>query len=152
MENGLCYLPDFLLHGIADLGGDDLYVEVKGQMNDSDASKIKSFVREGGLTKHEKNPVLVVGNVPRGEGISDIIQDIFQRGYDDRNTRWPNEFNFETITGDYLAVYPGVDSSGTFRLFKDTERSVRLMDRKATEKIYAAARQARFEHGETPKV
>lgn len=40
LENGLMYLPDFLLHGVDGRDGGDLFVEVKGKMTDMDARKI----------------------------------------------------------------------------------------------------------------
>lgn len=48
LGNGLYYLPDFLLHGVTinhayHAKGQDLYVEVKGQMTDRDAAKINRF-------------------------------------------------------------------------------------------------------------
>ena len=52
LGNGLYYLPDFLLHGVTVNHGCfekncDIYVEVKGQMNDVDAEKIKRFYAAG---------------------------------------------------------------------------------------------------------
>ena len=52
LGNGLYYLPDFLLHGVTINHGYfkkncDIYVEVKGQMNDADAEKINRFYAAG---------------------------------------------------------------------------------------------------------
>src|ERR1035437_1152321 len=47
LGNGLKYLPDFLLHGVDGRASGDLYVEVKGNMDDYDAIRIKRFVELG---------------------------------------------------------------------------------------------------------
>ena len=74
LGNGLYYLPDFLLHGVAGRSGEDLYVEVKGRMTDEDAEKIKRFADQG-------NPVLIVGKLPEGDREYDISEDISYRAY-----------------------------------------------------------------------
>ena len=62
----------------------------------------------------------------------------------------PPYYNFETIDGDYFAAYPGIDKHGIFTLFGDDSSYTWSMNEKATECAYRMARQARFEHGETP--
>ena len=52
LDNGLLYLPDFLLHGVDGRDGGDLFVEVKGKMTDRDAQKINSFVNMGFFLIH----------------------------------------------------------------------------------------------------
>ena len=52
LGDGTYYLPDFLLHGVTVNHATyaencDIYVEVKGQMNDADADKIKRFAEAG---------------------------------------------------------------------------------------------------------
>lgn len=71
--------------------------------------------------------------------------------YDDHH-EWPNAFNFETVDGDYFAAHPGIGKDGTFQLFGDDSTYFWDMNKWATERAYRTARQARFEHGETPKV
>lgn len=140
LGNGLYYLPDFLLHDVAGRSGGDLYVEVKGQMNDLDAAKINRFVELG-------NKVLIVGNIPDGDSADDIAAYISDKGYDDHHG-WPNEFNFRTIDGDYFAAHPGINREGRFELFGDDGTYLDYQNDSATEQAYRLARQARFEHGE----
>lgn len=143
------YLPDFILHNVTGRVNGDLYIEVKGQMNDQDAKKIKSFVKAGidkaGLST--KTPVLIVGDVPRGNNIYEMIDCMFKAAHKDERL-WPNCFNFKTIDGDDLAAYPGVNHEGEFEIFDDTMGCIDKMNKTATERAYRYARQSRFEHGE----
>jgi hypothetical protein len=150
LGNGLMYLPDFLLHGVDGRVDGNLFVEVKGQMTDLDAVKINRFY-ELGQDNHDASgesmtAILVVGSIPRGAGISEILWHIKNEAYFD-NRNWPNKFNFETIDGDYFAAYPGINHQGRFELFGDDSSYLCDMDLKATERAYRTARQARFEHG-----
>lgn len=160
LGDGLLYLPDFLLHGVTVNHGlfqrnCDIYVEVKGVMNDLDAEKIKRF-HEAGYENDEdfgvsKTAVLVVGNIPDGEDMQVILDNMQSEAYRE-HTGWPNFYNFETIDGDYFAAYPGVDKRGTFTLFGDDCNYLWSMHSGNTERAYRLARQARFEHGETPRI
>jgi len=155
LGNGLMYLPDFLLHGVDGRDGGDLYVEVKGQMTDADAEKINRFYEMGkddpDANGKSKTAILVVGNIPSGADINEILWCIESEAYDD-NGNWPNKYNFETIDGDYFAAYPGINYKGKFELFGDDSTYLCDMDSRATEKAYRAARQSRFEHGERPRM
>lgn len=160
LGDGLYYLPDFLLHGVTVNHGYfkkncDIYVEVKGQMNDADAEKINRFYAAGYPEDNDwgvsKTAVLVVGNIPDGETISEILDNLQTAAYDDHGD-WPNSFNFSTVDGDYFAAYPGVDKRGRFNLFGDDSSYLWSMNGTATEKAYRMARQARFEYGETPRI
>ena len=159
LGDGLYYLPDFLLHGVTVNHGYfrkncDIYVEVKGQMNDSDAEKINRFYAAGYPEDSDwgvsKSAVLVVGNIPDGETMSDILDSMHTAAYDDHKD-WPNLYNFSTVDGDYFAAYPGVDKRGRFNLFGDDSSYLWSMNSTATEQAYRKARQARFEFGETPR-
>jgi hypothetical protein len=159
LGNGLCYLPDFLLHNVTVHHGTyrrgcDIYVEVKGVMTDEAALKIKRFA-ESGMPEEEcdlsKTPVLVVGNIPDGETIYGILDSLSREAYNDHG-EWPNFYNFETVDGDYFAAYPGVDRNGYFELFGDDSGYLSYMDNDKTLQAYTLARQARFEFGETPAV
>ncbi|MDB2127492.1 hypothetical protein [Enterocloster clostridioformis] len=155
LGNGVYYLPDFLLHDVTVNHGlfkrhCDIYVEVKGVMTDEDAKKIIRF-SDLGYDEDEgvsMTAVLVVGNIPEGDTMRDLIwnmQDIAYSGT-------PAYYNFETVDGDNFAAYPGIDKHGTFTLFGDDSSYLWSMNEKATERAYRLARQARFEHGETPRV
>lgn len=153
LGNGVMYLPDFLLHGVAGRDGGDIFVEVKGQMTDSDAEKINLFARQGMENDDHygksETAILVVGKIPDGDSINDITQYISEKAYDDHGN-WPNEFNFETIDGDYFAAHPGINHEGKFELFGDDSSYLEDMNPRATERAYRLARHARFEHGESP--
>lgn len=154
LGNGLMYLPDFLLHGVDGRDDGDLFVEVKGKMTDIDADKINRFVQLGSKNADQngkyETAILVVGKIPNGDSIDDITQYISKKAYDDQGN-WPNEFNFETIDGDYFAAHPGINHDGKFELFGDDSSYLAYMNRAATERAYRLARHARFEHGETPR-
>lgn len=150
LENGLFYLPDFLLHGVDGRDGGDLYVEVKGVMTDEDALKIKTFATDGVEGRIDKYPhaTLVVGRIPDGEDIDDIDDYVEDVGYQADHGICP--FNFETIDGDYFVAHPGINLHGRFELFGDDGSYLCARDPIATERAYRVARQARFEHGEAP--
>lgn len=156
LGSGLYYLPDFLLHGVAGRAAGDLYVEVKGNMTDIDALKINRFFEMGNSNSNviEKSDtsVLVVGDIPRGEDIMDIIDDVGRRAYDSDKDGWPYEFNFQTIDGDHFGAHPGVNEKGKFELFGDDFNYLCGIDVGKTMYAYRLARQARFEHGETPRI
>lgn len=127
LGNGLYYLPDFLLHGVTINHGYfkkncDIYVEVKGQMNDADAEKINRFYAagypEGNDWGVSHTAVLVVGNIPDGEDMCEILDNLQTEAYHDHHG-WPNLYNFETVDEDYFGAYPGVDKHGKFNLFGD---------------------------------
>lgn len=154
LDNGQSYLPDFLLHDVEGRVGGDLYVEVKGKMTDEDAKKIYSFSGLddlGDLVKVE-NPILVVAGIPEGDSISDIDNFCRHWGYDG----FPDgsialyPYNFETIDGDYYVAHPGINKNGRFELFGDDMNYTDDRDDAATVRAFRLARQARFEHGETP--
>lgn len=155
LGNGLMYLPDFLLHGVDGRAGGDLYIEVKGQMTEADAYKINRFYEIGkddpDVYGKSKTAILVVSNIPNGSNISDILHNIGDEAYSDYRD-WPNKYNFETIDGDYFAAHPGINKSGKFELFGDDYNYLCDMDDIATEKAYHAAKQARFEYGERPRL
>ena len=152
LGNGLYYLPDFLLHGVTINHGYfkkncDIYVEVKGQMNDADAEKINRFYAagypEGNDWGVSHTAVLVVGNIPDGEDMCEILDNLQTEAYHDHHG-WPNLYNFETVDGDYFGAYPGVDKHGKFNLFGDDSTYLWSMNSDVTERAYRLARQARF--------
>ena len=158
LGDGIHYLPDFLLHGVTVNHGYyrkncDIYVEVKGQMDDADADKINRFYAagypEGSDWGVSGSAVLVVGKIPEGEDMRDILDAMQEQSYSGHGD-WPSYYNFATIDGDYFAAYPGVDKKGVFNLFGDDSNYLWSMDSLATERAYRSARQARFEYGETP--
>ena len=152
---GQFYLPDFLLHGCAGRSPKDLYVEVKGKMTEADAEKILQFSGVKDIEAHGiKNPILVVAGIPDGDSISDIEDFCQEWGYDGfPGIKYgPYPFNFETIDGDYFVAHPGINKNGQFELFGDDGNYTYDRDDAATLRAFKLARQARFEHGERPRV
>ena len=138
LGDGIYYLPDFLLHDVAGRAGGDLYVEVKGNMSDADAEKINRFISIGAAEAKDygkiQTAIFVVGKIPEGNSIDDIISFICTEAYQNRKEPY----------------YYSINRDGKFELFGDDSNYLCDMDESATEAAYRKARQARFEHGETP--
>lgn len=64
LSNGMCYLPDFLLHDIKFCHDGELYVEVKGVMNDDSLEKIVEFSKS--------HCILVLGDIPKCGTLEEI--------------------------------------------------------------------------------
>ena len=156
LPNGQNYLPDFLLHGCGGRSPSDLYVEVKGKMTEADAEKIWQFSGVEYVDKHMNvaNPILVVAGIPDGDDIRDIENFCKEWGYNGFPgiRRDPYPFNFETIDGDHFVAHPGINKNGRFELFGDDSSYTYDRDNAATLRAFKLARQARFEHGEHPRI
>lgn len=158
LGNGEYYLPDFRVkcygtRGCRESKPFDLFIEVKGKMTLADANKIKRF---SGKDQHEMdtslnllpNPVLIVDRIP-GEGCCTDSYEV--KAYELMNGWHIYPFNYELIDGDYFAAYPAADEKGHFYLMGDDSHYVNDKDIPRVEAAYRKARQARFEHGETPE-
>ena len=158
LGNGMYYLPDFRLKCWGTRGSVcdkpfDLYIEVKGHMTQKDADKIWAFVlnpsnkdakEEGDLV----NSVLVVGDIPD----PDYEAQSYELGsYDPMDGIDIYAWNYETLDGDHFAAYPAVTTHGQFYLDGDDSHYT-TMDVSIIQEALKKARQARFEHGETPIV
>lgn len=158
LGNGLYYLPDFLLHNVITRyaqGGEkiDIFVEVKGIPNEKDAQKIERFA--------QKYPIWVVGELPRPDNYVAACEkqrDDFCESYEKpekRKYNFPDRcvfcpydhgmidgdmcFSFSLGFNDNTLSFHGNDSSyGYGEYYPEIENALRI------------ARQARFEHGETP--
>jgi hypothetical protein len=160
LPSGTYYLPDFRVKCYGTRGNFcdnpfDLYIEVKGKMTQEDADKIKEF--SGNLVMKEKDgwtyyeiehPILVVGNIPNPDTYTSSSDDFnnYDAMYGIRIYPW----NYETIDGDYFAAYPAV-KDGCFYLDGD-DSNYMTMNHKVIQDALRTARQARFEHGETPTI
>lgn len=78
-----------------------------------------------------KNPVLIVGSIPKRGESSSFTDDVF--------------FNYTLIDGDWFGAYPAA-YKGKFFLWGDD--SSYIWNEDEVERAYDKARQARFEHGE----
>lgn len=132
----------------------DLYIEVKGEMDENSARKISLFagehssIDENGMIEYlyYDNPILVVGNIPLPEDATDS----YALGvYEGMNGTGILPFNYELIDGDCFGAYPAADEKGRFYLFGDDSNYIdgNLSRVKAA---YARARAARFDHGARP--
>ena len=154
LGGGMYYLPDFLLHDVDGRVGGDLYVEVKGSMTQADKEKIYRFCGWDEVEVGVVTPILVVAGIPDGDCIYDIERFCEAWGYDGfpNMKGGPYPFNFETIDGDYFVAHPGINKNGRFELFGDDSNYTYDRDDEATLRAFRIARQARFEHGERPKI
>lgn len=163
LPNGQFYLPDFLLHDVTFnhmrySEGNDLYVEVKGKMTAEDAEKIKGFAFPSEYNEDDWEsyfngitPLLVVGAIPEGTDMYEIEDNVFDVAFGSAPYGVPL-YNFETVDGDDFGAVPGVGKDGKFQLFGADSSYTGYMDPLATERAYRVARQARFEHGQTPYI
>lgn len=127
------YLPDFLLRTKGFRTAEDvseIYVEVKGFMQDYDLKKITEFSRY--------HPLLLLGNIPKD------WKEIAERG----ETTMYHSFYF--INGD---MWPALFSmyKGVPMITGPQGKAWSLKGMRAVDKALSKARQARFEHGETPR-
>ena len=177
LGDGTYYLPDFRLKCYGKRGGYtiekheeypwrcsdptiiwpkpfDLYIEVKGRMTEEDAAKIIKFAgykeREiGTMTECSvERPILIVGNIPSFMKSHDSWA---VGAYDKMDGCDIYPFNYQLIDCDYFAAYPAA-RDGKFYLWGDDSNYINKEDIDAVERAYDAARQARFEHGETPVI
>ena len=128
LEDGTCYRPDFLLHGLVGLVEGDLFVEVKGKLTEKDAKKISMFVNgkkgiciENGEICHLFNhPLLLVGNIFTHNRNKDYIECCFDMW---RSERCPGDleyFSYAMINGVGLDCVLGVDIYGKAQTFSES--------------------------------
>lgn len=157
LNSGRKYLPDFRVKCWGTRGEIwdkpfDLYVEVKGEMTQEDADKIHEFSRVKAITEDGmhywsiQNPILIIGNIPNPDLYRACSDDL--KCYDQMNGINIYQWNYETIDGDYFAAYPAVEN-GCFYLDGD-DSNYQTMDTDIICEAFRKARQARFEHGESP--
>ena len=152
LGNGLYYLPDFRVKcygtrtGFPDRPAFDLWIEVKGKMTEKDAEKLKKFsyveiIHEYGIDEVVRNPILVVSDMPNGTNIL-----CYEDKFDEFDTP---VFNYRLIDGDYFGAYPSA-INGKFILMGADSNYMSDDAIKNAGFAYEKAKQARFEHGETP--
>lgn len=158
LPSGKIYLPDFRVQCYGTRGECgkhpfDLYIEVKGKMTTEDAEKIKEFasfktIKEENRWTHEvpQNPILIVTNIPAQNCSSNSMA---LAAYEEMNGIDIYPFNYQLIDGDYFAAYPA-GRDGKFYLWGDDSNYIGCQT--IVEEAYDIARQARFEHGETPVI
>lgn len=146
LPSGRMYLPDFRIKCYGKRGGYDrnyfyLYVEVKGEMTEEDAQKIREFF---GCDYS----ILVVGNIPYVSQEDDVYDSWTFNNYEPMNGYDICPFNYELIDGDCFGAYPAATADGRFYLFGDDCNYINVDDCERVLRAYQLARSARFEHGE----
>lgn len=154
LGNGIYYLPDFLIHNVAFLHHSeykiDLWVEVKGQLTDTDRAKIEKFSKvafNSNITPCE-NPILVVSKIPEGEKFFELCDSVFDMAYANEKVE---PFNLFTVDGDYYSSILGIRNKN-IALASEYRDDFFCLDEEKTVRAYKMARQARFEHGEKPLI
>lgn len=146
LGDGIYYLPDFYLPD------QKYYVEVKGNMTETDKKKIEKFVNglfdEDGHTDFGRYSFVVLGNIPPGN------YDVASYVYD----RYGRNWGAYTVVYDFPYLPCVCPKCGRFgfawdgcgdRVCYDCEtKEERTYDHPRILRAYDAARQARFEHGE----
>ena len=137
-SNGIRYLPDFLLHGVEGRGSTedgDLYIEVKGELQECDKKKIDMF------SVPLVRPILVVGNIPNGNcsSIGELFCDAINRSDDGDYF-----YNLQFADADYYHAIPAINKKGKFELF-GIDWDWDKYDFEATTDAYNKARNAKFE-------
>ena len=150
LGDGIYYLPDFVLHNVkARSFSGDLYVEVKGYMTEEDELKIEKFyeIFKGDDPFLSNKPLLVVANIPWGQS----IYKLFNFVYETQNKFW-GFFNYHYCDGDNWPTLLVLDKNKNLRLMDaNCNEDCLIVNEKATLEAYQKAREARFEHGESPK-
>ena len=95
-----------------------------------------------GATPVTADPLYSVGPIPND------IHDIAGGIYTETGCSY---YNFETVDGDNFGAVLGAQKGGGWGLFGDDGSYWKYMDIQKTQNAYAIGRQARFEHGETPR-
>ena len=147
LEDGTCYLPDFLLHDLVGRVSGDLFVEVKGKLTYSDAQKIKAF------TKPEKEkegipyitkPLLLVGNIFTYGDNKSYEARVFDMWMDARCPCELEYFSYATIDGDFFGALLGINLKGDAETFGADNSYFTDYDEKRTEAAFRAALNAQF--------
>ena len=170
LPDGSMYLPDFRVMCHASRGQDcepfPLYIEVKGQMDEASAKKIKAFswynafeginldlpddeILRSAKSKNRQS-LLIVSDIPNIEYADDVYDSRAMGSYDCLGfDLYPH--NYETVDGDHFGAYPCA-WNGHFGLFGDDSSYTGWGDPIHTAYAYIAARRARFEYGERPQL
>ena len=151
LRGGEVYLPDFLIRNTS-IGS--LWVEVKGIMTEKDARKIRDFAFSSDDLEFEgpdRAKIFVVGNMPYGDDFDELLDDVSET---ENSDPFGLTFNLRTVRRSFRPGMPVLLNSGQLGIWcvdwdilngcKDG------VDVERTLNAYKAARQARFEHGETP--
>lgn len=140
LDDGTRYLPDFKVkcygcRGDFESNPFDLYIEIKGEMTEKDAAKIRSFAE----------PIIIFGPIPNTRDLHDCVDSYILKNYDRMDGVDIYPFNYETVDGDHFAAYPAATKDGHFYLMGDDSNYINYEDLDRILLAYEAARKARFE-------
>lgn len=148
---GVNYLPDFYLRDVivrqnGDGDGEDLYVEVKGNMFGDDLEKITKFAGDirNDIDAIFQNPILVVPSVPYGDTMTERERDAYRT--------WKRKaYYYNTCfihCGEDHYSLPVIRYDGKLWITRGDYRW--RMDEERTQRAYFIANKTSFEHGHTP--
>ena len=123
---GMRYSPDFLVHDVYGRVNGDIYIEVKGVMDQKSLYKIQHF----------EPPLLVVGNIPND---ANNYHEEFVDQFDENESYFSCLF----IDGDCWPCFPVAGIDGGICI--QTDRTPYKYDYDATIDAYMTARIAQFE-------
>ena len=155
-SNGVRYLPDFLLHDVHVMDGEeeiviDLFVEVKkDNPTEYDGKKVESL-RHGSaiinIDSNYGNAIVVLGNIPEGGNIPLLKLHSLLQYSETQGTTCPM-WSLAYVTGRDAQTLPAIGLRGEFILVAESRRGV---DEVRTVEAYDKARQSQFEFGKTPR-
>lgn len=158
LPDGTMYLPDFLLKNVRGRGAENIYVEVKGVLTKDDLHKIDMFTDPKQQGYPDGNhPIIIFGQIPDCRAIpahyvpylNRYVGPWWEIDIDKDNNE--NFYNLFYSEGDWYRTCPKAAKDGGLVLdYLDNPYS--FVDEDLTVAAYAEARQARFEHGETPRI
>lgn len=178
LNDGTFYLPDFLLHNVYGRGASEIYVEIKGELTEEDLHKIELFSYGNGNgykgnwwepIYHAENPIIIFGKIPEeriNEGYWYEVA-VGEPGNWRTEKRYRDTYKYLDFGDEFhqtrfydLAFSDGDDGyytqpwakKGGGLVLDYLDNPYECVDRKLTFEAYNKARQARFEHGETPKI
>ena len=160
LPDGTKYLPDFYLKNVRGRGNENIYVEIKAVLTETDLHKIEMFsgVASSEFGAPEGLPIIIFGQIPSCRYIEKHYVPYLK---DYLGPRWEFDFkngnnnehfyNLEYSEGDCYWTEPKASKGGGLVLdYPDNPYD--FVDDELTANAYIAARQARFEHGEIPMV
>lgn len=165
LPDGTKYLPDFLIKNVQGRGAKNIYVEIKGELTDKDLHKIEMFAdpdRNG--CPDGAHPLIIFGQIPDCEWIKPSTYEYidFMHGgwcleetpgywsFDFNKDKDEHFYNLVYSEGDYYWTHPMAGRGGGLVLdYPDDPYD--FVDVERTAKAFEKARQARFEHGESPE-
>lgn len=150
LEDGTCYRPDFLIHGLVGRVKGDLFVEVKGKLTKKDATKISMFINgkrgiDPEICDTFARPLLLVGNIFTHNNGKGYISRCFDMWMYERCPCYVEYFSYITIDGDCFGCALGVNHNGEAETFGADSSYTCMCDEDKTDAAFRIALNARFD-------